>query len=548
MAENEVPSNRPQENMASGEIRARAAEQRYPTGVPGLDAILGGGLPRGALVLVMGVPGSGKTTLASQIALTAAQAGRTALVLTALSESTSKLLTHLQGYSFYDPAVVGGAAQFFSLQTLLSQGLKKTAEELITEARRVGAEVLMLDGFRGMRSVDVDSAAAREFLYTLGTTLSALNITTVITSETDPRDPSFYPETTTADVILGLHYQLAGVRQYRGIEVIKVRGSAPLPGLHALTLGSEGVHIYPQLEERIAAELLGSDAQTQGAASLAKVTNQSASTLAPFARAQFDLPELDAMLEGGLPRATCTVLAGSLGTGKTLLSLYYSLAGIRNSESIVYVGFREDREQLRQAAAPFSIGPEFDEAIQAGGLLNFLEVPPIKVNADILAERILAELDQTHAHRLVIDSIAELERAILRSLDPGRLEDFLAALLRAIRVRGVTALLLKETDKALAPTLDFSADPLSVLAENMLLLQQVPYRGSLHRILSILKVRLSAHDTTLREFRIAVPNGLEVLEAFESDPGVLAGITTEQERDRSTNRGVSGRRDDQRQS
>ena len=62
------------------------------TGIPHLDMILGGGVPRGALVLVMGLPGSGKTTLASQIAFTAARAGQTALVLTALSESTSKLV------------------------------------------------------------------------------------------------------------------------------------------------------------------------------------------------------------------------------------------------------------------------------------------------------------------------------------------------------------------------------------------------------------------------------------------------------------------------
>ncbi|HEV8191676.1 MAG TPA: hypothetical protein VGP82_09360 [Ktedonobacterales bacterium] len=92
-------------------------------------------------------------------------------------------------------------------------------------------------------------------------------------------------------------------------------------------------------------------------------------------------------------------------------------------------------------------------------------MPPIKVNADILADRLLAEIDAGGAQRIVVDSIAELERAILRGLDSGRLEDYLAALL------------LKGTDKALAATPDCNADPLSVLAENVLLLLQLPFQG-----------------------------------------------------------------------
>ena len=75
------------------------------------------------------------------------------------------------------------------------------------------AGLVLLDGFRGMRSVDRDPQGARELLYTLGTSLGARGTTLLVTSETDPRDPAFFPETTTADVILGLHYRLEGVRQ-----------------------------------------------------------------------------------------------------------------------------------------------------------------------------------------------------------------------------------------------------------------------------------------------------------------------------------------------
>ncbi|HEV2458193.1 MAG TPA: ATPase domain-containing protein, partial [Ktedonobacterales bacterium] len=474
------------------------------------------------------------TSLASQIAFSAARTGKKVVVLTALSESTNKLIDHLRGFTFFDSTLVGGSIQFLSLQQVLGAGLSATRKLVLEEARRLRADLILLDGFRGMRSVDVEPQAAREFLYELGTTLNTLRTTLIITSETDPRDPAFFPETTTADIILGLHYTLQGVRQHREIEVIKARGRAPLPGLHTLTISTDGASVYPQLEERIAHDVLGGDAQTLGAASLSAA---SAQPLPHVDRTRFDLPELDEMLTGGIPRATCTLLAGSLGTGKTFLAMAYAMAAVRAGEPTVFLGFRESREQLVLAASAFAFGAEFARAVEPGGGIMLLDVPPIKLNPDVLGDRLLNELDRSGARRLIIDSIAELERALLRSGDTGRLEDYLAALLLALRSRHVTALMLKETDKAVAPTLDFSADILSVLAENVLLLQQVPYQGQLHRILSILKLRFSDHDPSLREFEIKTPEGIRMLGRAESALGVLDGITQLQEQRATGGRG-----------
>lgn len=503
------------------------------TGVPNLDNIMNGGIPRGSLTLIMGVPGSGKTTIASQIAFASAHAGRTVLILTALSESTNKLLEHLREFTFFDPDMIGGRVQFLSLQNALQNGMRATRDAVLQMVRQIKADIVMLDGFRGMREVDRDPAAAREFLYDVGTALGTLGCTIIITSETNPHDPSFYPETTTADVILGLHYGLTGGRQQRFLEVVKARGSAPLPGLHALTLSNSGASVYPQFEERIASELLGGEAQTQGAAhpDATRILDEALATSSkmPEAPASFGLPELDALLGGGLARDTCTMVAGSLGTGKTLLALHFALAGVRAGEQVAYLSFRESPRQLMRAAAPFAIGRELISALQPGGGLSMIWIPPIKVQADVIADRLLAELGRTHVSRLVIDSIAEIERAILRGSDPGRLEDFLAALLQALVSRHVTTFMVKETQRIGAAALDFSVDPLSVLAENVLLMQQVPYKGALHRILSMLKVRYTAHDMALREFEIVVPNCIHVLAPFESDSEALQNIAADQE-------------------
>jgi circadian clock protein KaiC len=495
------------------------------TGVPHLDLVLGGGIPRGGLVLIMGVPGSGKTTLASQIAFAAAKAGKRVLVLTTLSEPTNKLLTHLSAFTFFDRNLIGGPVQVLSLQQVLPGGLKATSEEVRVMARQHQAGLVLLDGFRGMLSIEQDSQGARELLYTLGTTLSARGATLLVTSETDPRDPAFFPETTTADVILGLHYRLEGVRQLRGLEVIKARGGAPLPGLHAMTLGSEGASIYPQLEERVAASLLGNNARTQGAVGGAAGRAESSQRVRRMAeRASFGLPELDALLSGGLNRTSSTLLTGSLGTGKTLTALHFIVAGVRAGESAVLLSLREREEQLRLFTEPFAIGAEFSASVESGAV-TLLEALPIKVNPDVIADHLLNVLDATKATRLVIDSVAELERALVRSGDSSRLEEYLAALVRALQSRGVTGLFIKETPKVLGPILDFSTDPLSVLAENLLLLQQMPFRGQVHRVLTVLKMRYSAHDTSLRQFRIRPPQGLEVLTPLESGSDLLAGLT-----------------------
>lgn len=517
-------SHQDREDQQLARLTRSAPDLFDPTGVPYLDEALGGGLPRGALALILGLPGSGKTTIASQIMFNAARAGKSVLILTALSEPTTKLIEHLASYHFFDRSLIGGPVRFLSMQQVLPQGLEAVAQAMFAEVRRIKAQYVLLDGFRGVSAVEDGSIAARHFLYEVGTTLNALGVTTLLTSEMDPRDPAFFPESTTADVILGLHYILLGVRQYRGIEVIKARGAAAMPGLHTLTLDGDGATIYPQLEERIMIE------EAHGAGREPK-DGDLASPLIPVERMAFDLPELDAMLRGGIPRGTCTLLAGSLGTGKTLLALAYALAGVRAGERVVLLGFRESKSQLRQVLLPFGLTDEFTRALEPGGSLRVLDIPPVKLNADILAERLLNEIDRTGATRVIIDSVAELERAVLRGPDPQRLEDYLAALLQLMRHRKVTALLLKESDKVVAASLELSADALSVLAENVILLQHIPYMGRLHRILSIPKLRFSDHDSAIREFRIHSPEGIQVLGAFESEEGILESIARRQEGD-----------------
>jgi circadian clock protein KaiC len=248
----------------------------------------------------------------------------------------------------------------------------------------------------------------------------------------------------------------------------------------------------------------------------------------PQDRATFGLKELDGLLGGGLTRQTSTLLAGSLGTGKTLLGLQFALAGVSIEEPALFLGFRETSEQLIQKADTFGLGERLRMAVSSSGGLTFQRWEPIEVDPDHVATELLAALDRTGARRVVIDSIAELERAVGESSGAARVSNYLAALLAALRTRGVTLLAIKETSKVVTTQLDFSAESLAILAENVLLLQQMAYRGQLHRVLSVLKMRFSSHDYSLREVLIDPPEGIRVLTPDESGLEVLVGLTKQQ--------------------
>lgn len=514
-----MSAKRPERSNGAVQVGAPLLD---PTGVPNLDQVLGGGIPRGSLVIVVGPPGSGKTTLANQMAFTAARNGRRSIVLTALSEPTSKLIAHLSSFRFYDDELVGDEIQFLSLQQFLTGGLEATGDEMVAAVRRSRAGFVVLDGFRGVRGADIDPQSARQFLYDIGTTLSVLGTTTVITSEADPRDPAFFPEATTGDIILGLHYNLVGVRQWRGFEAIKVRGGAPLSGVHGLALGEDGSTIYPRIESRVAAAAHGTRVGELARSDTTDDVLQARGELE--GRANFDIPDLDTLLSGGLTRGTSTLVVGSLGTGKTLLGLHFAIAGAREGEPTLFLGFRESHRQLLLKAEPFAMEADLRAALAHDGALTLMRWSPVELNPDILAEQLLNALDEMKARRLVVDSAAEIERAVGDGNDPRRVDNYLAALVEALRMRGVTALFTREIPQTSAPELNFVSSPISVMAENVLLLRQVERHDRLMRTLSVVKMRFSAHDvSTVREFIVSPPAGIRLVPPTANSDRTLSG-------------------------
>jgi len=387
--------------------------------------------------------------------------------------------------------------QILSLSPALEQDEDEAVDMVVQTARRTGATHVIMDGFGTMRRMLQNERETIRFLYRLGTQIGLLGAVLIVTVEGDPRALGRYPELAVSDILVGLYYERTRVSHRRYLEVIKRRGADGLPGLHAMTITTRGITCYPQLESTLPNADVPFD---------------------PAARAPFDLPELDAMLDGGLTQQTATIVAGNQGTGKTLLGLQFLAAGVARGEPGLLLGVRETPAQLMAKAALH--GVDLAGEVERGAI-RLLVQPPVALDPDILAWRLRDALAATGARRLVIDSVSEMEEAVA----PTRVRDYLAAILTLLRAEGVTALLTRETLGAFSATPTFVDEPSAVLAENVISLRQILVGGALRRVLTVVRMRFSKHDQTIREFTIT-ERGLRMLGRWSNEASMLQDLNS----------------------
>ncbi|MHB1416490.1 MAG: ATPase domain-containing protein [Chloroflexota bacterium] len=466
------------------------------TGVPNLDLVLGGGLPERDVLLIAGPPGAGKTTMCLQLAFHAAAADQNVLYVSTPSEPPNRLLEHARSFSFCDEDLIGRRLFMVNIYPLAKQSLEKVADGLVQVAGNREASLVILDGIGTIGDLHPDVREVRAFLSELGATFSAQSRTTIITSSREQTGGErAVPEATMVDAILELGMEEFGTQAIRTIRVRKARGLAPLLGQHSLRIDRRGLAVLPRLEALAAPPTGGFSTE----------------------KMPLGLPELDAMMEGGLPAGSITLLAGTLGTGKTLACLHFLAEGARRGEPGLLVGFRENPELLIAKAQSF--GLDLGAAVDSGLVHISYRLPIDLVFDDVMGE-VWQQVEHHAPRRLVVDSITDLQEGIVEGRHQRGLMSALSALLRA---KGVTSIITKEIVQVVGPELDFSDTPLAVLAENLLLLRHVEFHGDLYRILSIIKMRDSHHDHSIRQYAIG-QRGLSVLGKMETAEGLLTGI------------------------
>jgi circadian clock protein KaiC len=471
--------------------------QRVPSGIDGLDAIVGGGFFQGGVYILTGPPGAGKTILANQMAFSHGAGGGRVLYVTLLAESNARLFAHLRGMKFFDPDQVATSLHYVSgYQALESGGLTGLLSLLRKELRERRATLLVLDGLVAAESFAGSRLEMKKFVHELQALVSLLGATALLV--TSANDPAFTAaEHTMVDGLIDLEYPFLGVRAVRELLVRKFRGSHHLPGRHTFDIDDDGITVYPRMEAVVAANPIG-PAET--------------GALMPMG-----VPGLDRLLGGGIGQDTSTLVLGPSGSGKTLMGLHFLQAGVARGERCLYFGFNESAQRLLSRAR--RSGVPLDDAVEQG-LLKVVWQPSVEHLADGLAQKLLREVAEHRAQRVVVDTLKSIKESILV---PDRTSRFLAALTNQLRVQGTTTLMLEETAQLFTPGIDVPVGGISAIVESIVFIRQVEVDSTLRRVLCVLKTREGPHDSTLHEFEIS-SHGLRVLAPLRGAESILSGM------------------------
>ena len=466
------------------------AVRRLATGRNDVDLILGGGLMPGSTIVVAGPPGSGKTVFAHQICFSNATVERPALYYTTWSEPHAKLFRNLSQFAFFDQQAIGERLDVLHLPAIVEQrgDFQDVADELLRATVQRQPSIVVIDSSKALHGM-VREGQLRRVFYELASRVGQTDTVLVLVGEYTPAEIEEGPEFAVADGIVQLGNEQRGLDDRRWIRVIKMRGSANLPGRHSVSIDRTGFNAYPRLEllvpETVAAE--------QGRASLGEAG-------------------LDEITGGGLPRGDATMLLGPSGVGKTVLALSFVAHGARRGEAGLYLSFQETAAEL--VAKADTLGwPEIGKAV-AAKRLTISHLRPVDLDLNrvgiLLRDHLLAQ----GPSRVVVDSIAELD---LGGWEADRYLSYLWAAVRLIGGHGATGIFTQEI-ATLGP--ETPSTRLSFVFQNVLVMRFLEHQSAIQRVITAFKMRDTAHEVDLTRFEIG-EHGIKTLERISGVSGLL---------------------------
>ncbi|WP_437747011.1 ATPase domain-containing protein [Sorangium sp. So ce1504] len=359
----------------------KTAIARIETGVRNLDALFGGGLPKGSIVVVAGPPGAGKTILTQQICFHNASARTRVLYFSTLSEPTAKTLRYLNQFDFFDAGKIDGGIQFVDLGAILrTKGLDGASRLVMDHVKKVKPSVVVIDSFKVFDDLAKSKEELRKFGYELAINLMAWETTTFFLGEFGQSDIETNPLFSIVDGLIMINQRQESGEQRRVIQIVKMRGTDHSREEHSFAITRAGIDVFAP-----------------------RLTIHRAAVEGKEPRLRTGISRLDELLGDGIPRGSSLLIAGVAGTGKTVLSLEFIYRGAKAGEKGIFFSFEESDARLRATAR--GLGWDLDAEIERGMVeIVFIPQPDILVEGHLLmlSERILG----MKARRVVVDSVS----------------------------------------------------------------------------------------------------------------------------------------------
>ncbi len=475
--------------------------RRLQSGVPGLDEVLGGGIPEFSFNLIAGGPGGGKTTLAHQIMFENAGPERKAIYFSIIGEPPLKMLRYQQQYSFFDSTKIGdGSIRFIHLgQEAIEGGMAKVLETIVNEIERSSPRIVVVDSFRAMvrSTLAAGPGGEREltnFMQRLAVALTSYETTSFLIGEYSDgeHDSAVF---TVADGLLWLYQAVDRNSVVRKLHVMKMRGQGQIPGLHTARITDDGYSVFPRLLKP--PELISEQPLEHRLSTGAK--------------------PLDEMLGGGIPRGYSVLVAGPSGSGKTVLSNQFIIEGAKRGETGIVAIFEKRPNDYLQTTPR---GKDFERLVRQKKL-EVLYLRPLDLSIDETLLEIQNAVKRLGAKRAVIDSLSGLELA----LAPTFRADFRESMYRmmgALTGLGVTVMATVELADSYTD-LRFSPHGIAFLTDAIIVQRYFELDGYLKRAVGVVKVRSSAHSKEFREYEVSAKGGLVIGERLKGLKGLLTG-------------------------
>ena len=473
---------------------------RLKTGVPGLDDLLGGGLPEFSFNLIAGTPGSGKTTLAHQIMFGSASPTHPALFFTVLGEPPLKMLRYQQQFAYFDVVKFNQSIHFVDLSAeLLAGSLDQVLARIAEAVKDFSPSLVFVDSFRSVvksgKQNDQWVPEQQQFVQRLSMLMASQLTTTFLVGEFGVAEAQSSPISAVADGIVWLSQNMQRNSMVRKMQVIKMRGQSQVSGLHTFRISELGIQVFPRAIVK------------QG------LVFESGGTATPLVtRVAMGIPGLDDMLGGGLPAGYSLLVVGPSGSGKTILATEFLAEGARLGEYGVIAAFEKSPSQLLGNVKLYSM----IQSKQVG----VIDTRSLDLSIDETLHDLIEMIDHMQAKRVVIDSLSGFELA----LAPEFSEDFRGSLYRMVAEltgMGVTILMTSELEDRYTD-LRFSPFGSAFLADAIVMQRYIEIAGQFKRAISVVKVRGSAHSKDIRLFDIT-EEGITIGETLSSYAGILTG-------------------------
>jgi circadian clock protein KaiC len=478
----------------------RVVIRQLPTGVPGLDAVMGGGIPEYSFNLIAGEPGGGKTTLAHQVLFANATPACPALYFTVLGEPAVKMLRYQQQYTFFDLDTVGDAIRFVNLSDEAGErGLAGVLARIVAEVEETSPCLVVVDSFRSLLQTRHGAPPAdhdlRSSVQQLALHLSTWQVTSFLVGEYQPAERESDPVFTIADTILWLSQAADRNSVVRKLQVVKVRGQGNMPGLHTFKITQDGLRVFPRISLPVREEHRAT----------------------PRGRVSTGIAAVDEMMGGGIPRGDSVLVTGPSGSGKSVLATQFIAEGVSRGEPGVLVVFEEHPKEYVHRA--HGLGFSLQEMVEKG-VLEVMYLRPLDLSPDETLFEIREAAERVGAKRVVIDSMSGFEMA----LAPTFRTDFRESLYRlvgALTGVGITVLTTMEIMQDNAE-LRFTPNVVSFLADVLVLLRYCESEGQMRKVIMVAKMRGSQHSKAFREYDIT-NHGFEIGRGLEGFHGSISG-------------------------